>query len=54
MMIASIFIEAWDLYSISFLLVFLTAEFHPSPLLLGLASAGTQAERSSARLAAAG
>jgi MFS family permease len=43
MMIASIFIEAWDLYSISFLLVFLTAEFHPSPLLLGLASAGTQA-----------
>ena len=43
MMIASIFIEAWDLYSISFLLVFLTAEFQPSPLLLGLASAGTQA-----------
>jgi MFS family permease len=42
MMIASIFIEAWDLYSISFLLVFLTAEFHPSSLLLGLASAGTQ------------
>jgi MFS family permease len=43
MMIASIFIEAWDLYAISFLLIFLTAEFHPSPLLLGLASAGTQA-----------
>jgi MFS family permease len=42
MMIASIFIEAWDLYAISFLLIFLTAEFHPSPLLLGLASAGTQ------------
>lgn len=43
MMVASIFIEAWDLYSISFLLVFLTDEFHPSSLLLGLASAGTQA-----------
>ncbi|MBV9580883.1 MAG: MFS transporter [Chloroflexi bacterium] len=43
MMIASIFIEAWDLYAISFLLIFLSAQFHPSPLLLGLASAGTQA-----------
>ena len=43
MMIASIFIEAWDLYTISFLLIFLTAEYHPSALLLGLASAGTQA-----------
>jgi MFS family permease len=43
MMIASIFIEAWDLYTISFLLIFLTAQFHPSALLLGLASAGTQA-----------
>ena len=43
MMIASIFVEAWDLYSISFLLVFLNAQFHPSSLLLGLASAGTQA-----------
>src|SRR5258708_12288226 len=43
MMIASIFIEPWDLYTISFLLIFLTAEFHPSALLLGLASAATQA-----------
>ena len=43
MMIASIFVEAWDLYSISFLLVFLNAQYHPSSLLLGLASAGTQA-----------
>jgi MFS family permease len=43
MMVASIFIEAWDLYAISFLLVFLTDEFHPPALLLGLASAGTQA-----------
>jgi MFS family permease len=43
MMIASIFIEAWDLYTISFLLIFLTAQYHPSALLLGLAAAGTQA-----------
>jgi hypothetical protein len=43
MMIASIFIEAWDLYTILFLLIFLTAQYHPSALLLGLASAGTQA-----------
>src|SRR5579859_3323509 len=43
MMIASILIEAWDLYTISFLLIFLTAQYHPSALLLGLASAGTQA-----------
>jgi MFS family permease len=43
MMIASIFIEAWDLYAISFLLVFLTAQYQPPALLLGLTSAGTQA-----------
>lgn len=43
MMIASVFVEAWDLYAISFLLVFLSAQYHPSALLLGLASAGTQA-----------
>jgi MFS family permease len=43
MMIASISIEASDLYTISFLLVFLTAQHRPSPLLLGLASAGTHA-----------
>ncbi|CAL8975440.1 putative metabolite transport protein CsbC [Cellulomonas sp. T2.31MG-18] len=43
MMIASIFIEAWDLYSISFLLIFLKQEFHPSALMLGFTAAGTQA-----------
>lgn len=42
LMIASIFIEAWDLYSISFILIFLQKEFHPSALLLGLTAAGTQ------------
>jgi MFS family permease len=43
LMIASIFIEAWDLYSISFILVFVKESLHPSSLMLGLASAGVQA-----------
>src|SRR4051812_45716137 len=43
LMIASIFIEAWDLYSISFVLVFLKDLYSPSPLLLGLTAAATQA-----------
>jgi MFS family permease len=42
LMIASIFVEAWDLYSISFINIFLTKLYHPSSLLLGLTSAGTQ------------
>ncbi len=42
LMIASIFIEAWDLYSIAFVLVYISQTFHPSPLLLGLAAAATQ------------
>ncbi len=42
LMIGSILVEAWDLYSIAFVLIFLRAEFHPSPALLGLAGAGTQ------------
>ena len=42
MMIASIFIEAWDLYSISFLLIFLKRQFNPSALMLGFTAAGTQ------------
>lgn len=42
LMIASIFIEAWDLYSISFVLIFLERIYHPSALLLGLAAASTQ------------
>ncbi|EJY55761.1 General substrate transporter [Alicyclobacillus hesperidum URH17-3-68] len=42
LMIASIFIEAWDLYSISFVIVFIKAIYHPSALMLGLASAATQ------------
>ncbi len=42
LMIASIFVESWDLYSISFILIFLSTIFHPSALLLGLTAAGTQ------------
>jgi MFS family permease len=42
LMIASILVEAWDLYSIAFVLVFIREVFHPSPAMLGLAAAGTQ------------
>ena len=41
-MMSSILVEAWDLYSIAFVLVFISQEYHPGPLLLGLAAAGTQ------------
>jgi MFS family permease len=43
MMIATILIEAWDLYAISFVLVFIKAEFHPTASQLGLATAAVQA-----------
>ncbi len=42
LMIASIFVEAWDLYSIAFVLIFIREIFHPSAAMLGLAAAGTQ------------
>jgi len=42
LMMASILVEAWDLYSIAFVLVFIRDIFHPSPALLGLVAAGTQ------------
>src|SRR4051812_48311284 len=42
-MISTILIEAWDLYSIAFLLLFIKDDFHPSPAMLGLASAAVQA-----------
>jgi MFS family permease len=41
-MMASILVEAWDLYSIAFVLVFIKGQYNPDPLLLGLAGAGTQ------------
>ena len=42
LMMSSILVEAWDLYSIAFVLVFIKEQYHPDPLLLGLAAAGTQ------------
>jgi MFS family permease len=42
LMISSILVEAWDLYSIAFVLVFIKEQYNPDPLLLGLAAAGTQ------------
>jgi len=40
LMMASILVEAWNLYSIAFVLMFIRNIFHPSPALLGLAAAG--------------
>ena len=41
-MMSSILVEAWGLYSIAFVLVFIRDQYHPDPLLLGLAAAATQ------------
>jgi predicted MFS family arabinose efflux permease len=43
LMLASILVEAWDMYSIGFVLIFIRDQYHPDPLLLGLAAAATQA-----------
>jgi MFS family permease len=42
LMLASILVEAWDLYAIGFVLIFIRDQYHPNPLLLGLAAAATQ------------
>ncbi len=42
LMMSSILVEAWDLYSIAFVLVFIRDQYHPNSLVLGLAAAGTQ------------
>jgi MFS family permease len=42
LMMASILVEAWDLYGIAFVLIFIRDQYNPDPLLLGLAGAGTQ------------
>jgi MFS family permease len=42
MMIATILIEAWDLYAISFLLIFIKSEYNPTAAQLGLATAAVQ------------
>jgi hypothetical protein len=39
LMISTILIEAWDLYSIAFLLIFIKQDFGDNPALVGLASA---------------
>src|ERR1700751_1449721 len=42
MMIATILIEAWDLYAIAFVLVFIKTDFNPTAAQLGLATAAVQ------------
>lgn len=42
MMISTILIEAWDLYAISFLLVFIKREYAPNSIELGLTTAAVQ------------
>jgi len=42
MMIATILIEAWDLYAISFLLIFIKDEYKPNDIELGLVTAAVQ------------
>ena len=42
MMIATILIEAWDLYAIAFVLIFIKDEYAPSAVALGLATAAVQ------------
>jgi hypothetical protein len=54
LMMASILVEAWDLYSIAFVLIFIREQYHPDPLLLGLAAAGTQGGALIGRCSAAG
>ena len=42
LMMASILVEAWDLYSVAFVLVFIREQYHPDPLDAGLGGGGTQ------------
>src|SRR6201998_1149928 len=42
LMMSSILVEAWDLYSISFVLIFIRDQYNSEPLRRGLAAAGTQ------------
>src|SRR5882762_1252689 len=42
LMMGTILVESWDIYAISFLLVFVKADFHPSPLMLGLTTSAVQ------------
>ncbi len=51
LMMASILVEAWDLYSIAFVLIFIKEQYNPDPLMLGLAAAGTRGRRPDRRAA---
>lgn len=42
MMISTILIEAWDLYAISFVMIFIKSDFAPNPTELGFIAAGVQ------------
>src|SRR5579875_1289235 len=42
MMIATILIEAWDLYAIAFVLIFIKTDLNPTPGEVGLAMAAVQ------------
>jgi MFS family permease len=42
MMISTILIEAWDLYAIAFVLIFIKQEYNPTPGQLGLVAAAVQ------------
>jgi MFS family permease len=42
MMISTILIEAWDLYALSFVLIFIKTEYHTTAVQLGLLTAGVQ------------
>lgn len=42
LMLVAILVEAWDLYSIGYVLILIRESFHPSAAMLGLAAAGTQ------------
>ena len=42
MMIATILIEAWDLYAIAFVLIFIKTDFNPTAAQLGLVTAAVQ------------
>src|ERR1035437_7818771 len=46
LMMAAILVEAWDLYSIAFVLIFIRDQYHPDPFMLGLANTPQRATRS--------
>jgi predicted MFS family arabinose efflux permease len=43
LMLASLFVEAWDFYSIAFVLIFIRQQFDPTAPMLGLTAAAVQA-----------